>query len=105
MPEWRPWCRIRSVDASGTDNDGGWVGGPGRPDLGAVDCVARRLLPVLRRGEQPSLVDVDPELAELLDLAGLGGLVVEVRRQPEGGEEPLGLEGREEEAHLRDGAT
>jgi hypothetical protein len=51
--------------------------GCGCPDLGAVDQLARFALTAGRRGERLVLHDVSPELAELLELAGLP---VEVQR-------------------------
>jgi len=47
------------------------------------------------------VVDASSEMAELLALAALP---VEVQRQPEGGEEALGVEEVEEEVHPGDPA-
>jgi len=80
--------------------------GAGRPDLAAVDTVAHQALEVARTGGRLILQDVEPELLDLLRLAGLleeaRGLVVEMHGQPEGGKEPLGVEEGEEEGHLGD---
>ena len=62
--------------------------GEGRPDLAAVDTVARLALAARRRGWSIRLQDVCAELEELLDLVGLR---LEVVRQAEGGEE-VGVE-------------
>ena len=69
--------------------------GPGLPGLGTVDLLARVVVAVRRTG-QPTVVRLSPDLAELVELAGL---VVEVGGEPEGGEDPLGVE---EEGHLGD---
>jgi hypothetical protein len=103
MPDWRCWCRVRAVDRDGTVRDVGPFGGPAPPGLEAVDGLARLLLAIGRAGERPILVAVDARLAELLELVGLAELVVEVQGQAEGGEEPLGVEEGEEEAHVPDG--
>jgi hypothetical protein len=47
------------------------LAGHGSPDLGAVDAVARLGLAARRRGFDLRLEDLDPELAALLELAGL----------------------------------
>ena len=76
-----------------------------RPDLETIDRIARSALAVTRGGGHLLLRDVAPELAELLDLLLLPGLVegtIEVQRQPEGREQPLGVEKVEEEGHLGD---
>jgi hypothetical protein len=67
------------------------VGGRGGPDLAVVDVLARLHLVAHRLGGVVRLAEVSPELAELLDLAGLAALGREVDRQPEGGEE-VGIE-------------
>jgi hypothetical protein len=80
----------------------GWavlLGGDGHPDLGVVDVVARLLLVARRRGWRLELRPPAGALAELLELAGLR---LEVQRQPELGEEALGLQEGEEERHLGD---
>jgi hypothetical protein len=86
------WCR-----ATVFGGDGRVIGeyvfeGEGRPDLGAVDGVARLALLVSRVGGRVALVDVSPEMRELL---GLVGLAVEVEGQSELREEPLGIQERQ----------
>ena len=67
-----------------------WVlSGPGTPDLGAIDDIARLALGARRRGERLLLHDVSPEMDELVHLSGLP---VEVERQPEGREEAFRVE-------------
>jgi ADP-ribose pyrophosphatase YjhB (NUDIX family) len=60
--------------------------GPGAPDLGAVDAVARWALLAGRLGRGITLAQVSPAMRELLELTGLR---VEVEGQPELGEEPF----------------
>ena len=62
------------------------------PDLGTIDALARMALAARRLGHTVELVRVRPDLRELLDLAGLGALAVEVGRQSEQREEPGGVE-------------
>ncbi|HEX6139471.1 MAG TPA: STAS domain-containing protein [Candidatus Limnocylindria bacterium] len=59
------------------------------PDLGTVDGLARLCLRLRRRGCRLRLCNVPPELRELLELAGLGALLLEPERQAEEREEPL----------------
>lgn len=73
--------------------------GPGRPDLAVVDEVARLALLGARIGGKVVLTEVAPPLRDLLELSGLG---VEMEGQSELGEEPIRIEGREEEAHPGD---
>ena len=75
------WCRIE-------------LSGPGGvgPDLAAVDALARLQLEMRHIGGQMRLLHVCEELAELLDLVGLGG---EMRGEAEGGEEVRVEEGVE----------
>ena len=51
--------------------------GDGRPDLGAVDDLARLQLAAKRAGCAIQLRDACPELVALLDLAGLSEVVVQ----------------------------
>ena len=72
----------------------------GKPDLDTVDTIARMELATRRRGRKLSLYRTATPLVELLDLAGLAGVLrVEVKRQPEEGKEPGGVE---EEGELGD---
>ena len=82
------WCRLRIVDESGT-----------LPDISIVDHLARLSLAATRAGGRLVFESVSEELADLLDLAGLG---VEVERHPEEGEQPLGVHRGEEDGHLGD---
>ncbi|MGH3037974.1 MAG: STAS domain-containing protein [Gaiellaceae bacterium] len=71
-------------------------------DAVAVDLLARLQLTVRRLGARLRLCDPSAELCQLLAFAGLGevcGLRVELERQPEKGEDPLGVE---EERELDD---
>lgn len=95
------WCRLASHAADGTGRQERDLGGCGPPDLGAVDAIARAALQAARASRHLLVVDAVPELVRLLDLAGLAG-VVEVRREAEGGEQPLGVEEVQEEGHLGD---
>jgi len=47
------------------------------PDMGTVDALARMALTARRLGRRVELRRARPELRELLELAGLGGLSVE----------------------------
>ncbi len=96
------WCRVRIVVAGRTALVCHELGGPGLPDLGAVDEVARLALLAGRLGGRIILSDVSPAMRSLLELAGLG---VEVERETEGGEEPLGVEEGQEELHPGDLAS
>ena len=63
----------------------------GPPDLAVVDGLGRLQLAARRLGCGVRLRDASPELAELLDLCGLGeelGAGRQVRGEPEGGEQP-----------------
>ena len=68
------------------------VGGPGPPDLALVDALAWLQLRARRLGCCIRLSDAGHELAELLDLAGLGR---EVGGKPEGGKKLRVQEGVE----------
>jgi hypothetical protein len=58
------------------------MGGWGRPDLGAVETIARLALAAKRRGGSVVLSEVRTDLGRLLELSGLP---VEVQGQPERG--------------------
>lgn len=85
------WCRLSIVDESGA-----------LPDMSIVDQIARLALTARRAGGQLVIESVCDELAELLDLSGLG---VEVNWDAEGGEQPLGVHRRQEDRQLGDPAT
>jgi hypothetical protein len=59
-----------------------------RPDLLAVDAVARMQLSARRHGGSIRLLAVPAALADLLDLAGLGGLVVLWGESPDDADDP-----------------
>ena len=59
----------------------------GRVDLGAVDALARLQLHARRQGCTVWLRHACPDLIELLELAGVAGVMLEVTRQAEGLEE------------------
>ncbi len=86
------WGRLVFVGPSGVETATWVVAGEGRPDLAAVDALARLQLSARRLGGRVRLRDVSQELAELLDLVGLAR---EVGWQPEGGEEARVEEGVE----------
>ena len=70
--------------------------GTGRPDLSAVDALARLQLAARRLGCSIQLRETCAELSELLELAGLPDLIgpsgsLEVVGEPEGGEQ-VGVE-------------
>jgi hypothetical protein len=96
------WCRVQIVGAEHTTLASRQLGGPGFPDIGAVDDVARLALLARRLGGRIVLSDVSPELRSLLELAGLR---VEVEREAERREEPLGVEEGQEELHPGDLAS
>jgi len=96
------WCRVLILGADRTTLACHHLGGPGLPDLGAVDDLARLALLARRHGGRIVLSDVSPALRSLLELAGLAGLRVEVEGEAEGGEEPRRLEEGQEELHPGD---
>ena len=65
------------------------VEGAEPPDLTTVEAVARLAVVARRMGWRLRLAPPTARLEELLELAGL---CVEVGREPEGGEEPFGVE-------------
>jgi hypothetical protein len=69
-------------------------------DLRLVDALARLRLEAARAGYGVRVTQAPPELAELVELAGLSEtLGLELQRQPEQREEALGVE---EEGQLAD---
>ncbi len=95
----RLWCRMVVLGPDGRARRTEVIGGDGRPDLETVDAIAHLALAAARAGGRLVLQEVEPELDDLLRLAGLP---VEVQGQPERGEEPLRIEERQEEGHLGD---
>ena len=72
----------------------------GKPDLGAVDRLARIQLGARRGGHELCLADASYDLMAMIDFAGLGDVLrVEVKRQSEERKEPGGVE---EERELPD---
>jgi hypothetical protein len=63
------------------------VGGVEDPDMGTIDALARMALAARRLGRDVELRRARPDLFELLVLAGLDALAVEVERQAEEREE------------------
>ena len=94
------WCRLTAEGGHGSPTRGSLViEGPGLPDLDAVDDVARWILEAKRAGRRLVIEYLAPEMADLLDLVGLG---VEVQGKTEEREEPHGIQRLEEERHLGD---
>lgn len=93
------WCRVTVVGPDGTVAASCELDGPGSPGIGAVDDVARLALLASRLGGGITLAEVSPAMQELLELAGL---CVEMEGQAEFGEEPPGIEQREEVIHPGD---
>lgn len=80
------------------------VSGLERPDIAAVDVLARLHMTVKRRGGRVHLRDAAPELRDLLAFLGLLDvfplldLIVEARRKAEQGEDPGGVEEEDDPA-------
>ena len=68
------------------------------PDMGTVDALARMALTARRLGRHVELRRARPDLRELLELAGLERLAVEVGRKAEQREEPGGVEEEDDPA-------
>jgi hypothetical protein len=71
------WCRVALVGPGGSVLATRWLRGAGAPTLEAIDDIARLALAGTRLGGRVVVGEVSPEMAELLELAGLG---VEVER-------------------------
>ncbi len=82
------WGRVVLLGPSGVEAAVWVVVGAGRPDLSAVDALAAWQLCARRLGGSIRVHDVSEDLAELLDLVGLGR---EVGWESEGREE-VGVE-------------
>jgi hypothetical protein len=78
-----PWCRATVIGPDGAALASYVLDGPGAPDMGTVDYVARLALMAGRLGGRAVLTDVSPALQALLELAGLRA---EVKGQSELGE-------------------
>jgi hypothetical protein len=79
----KPWCRVTVVGPDGMPLATLVLEGPGEPDVGTVDDVARLSLAASRLGGRAIVTDVLPALRALLELAGLGA---ELEGQAELGE-------------------
>jgi len=64
------WASMVTADADGTRHEVP-LAGDGPPDLAVVEALARYQLMARRAGGRMWLKDLSPELADLLDLAGL----------------------------------
>jgi hypothetical protein len=93
------WCRIVVLGVDGSARTRRVLEGAGLPDLDTVHEIAQLALLAKRLGGRMALTGVTPDLDELLDLVGLR---VEVQREPELGEQALGVEEGEEEGLLDD---
>jgi hypothetical protein len=93
------WCKITVVGPDEAELACGVLEGPGDPDMGVVDDVARLALVARRLGGTLVLSQVAPQLQAVLQLAGL---CVEVEGESERGKQALRIEEREEERHGRD---
>lgn len=93
------WCRLTAVDSDGSRVGTLSIDGDGLPDMSAVDQLARWVLEAQRARLRIALECLTPEMAGLLDLAGLG---LEVQWKAERGEKPCRLEGVQEKGHLGD---
>lgn len=69
-----PWCRVTVVGPDGAELARCVLMGPGAPDLGAVNDVARLALLAIRLKGGIVLAEVSPGLRALLELTGLCGL-------------------------------
>jgi hypothetical protein len=78
----RRWGLIVITDATGGVSHI-WLAGEGAPDMGTIDEMAQMLRGARRDGRHARLEQVAPEMAELIELSGLGR---EVDWKPERGE-------------------
>ena len=74
---WQRWALATLWDSDGVVLDRRAIGGPGLPDMGSVDRIARLLLEARRMGATVTLSQLDERLGELIVLAGLS---IEVQR-------------------------
>lgn len=91
MPGNVPWVRIVFIGPAGVEVAEWVIEGPGRPDLDAVDVVARCQLSARRSGGSILLRDLNGDLSGLLELVGL---LAEVGGEPESGKQVLSVEER-----------
>jgi hypothetical protein len=85
------WCRVVVRWPGNGARLVGAIGGVGRPDLGAVDRLARWALAARRSGADLVMPEVCDEMRKLLELAGLPS---QVRGEVEDREDPLRVEKR-----------
>jgi len=83
------WCTVRVLGPEGIGRVAWPVSGPGRPGLAVVEALARAQVDARRRGGCVVVTDLCDDLGRLLDLTGL---FRQVGGQPEGGEDPFGVE-------------
>jgi hypothetical protein len=83
------WCKVAVIGPDGTELTRCELEGPGTPDLGTVDQVARLALLAGRLEGHIALDEVSASLRGLLELAGL---YVEVEGQTKLGEETLRIQ-------------
>jgi hypothetical protein len=83
------WALVVLVASDGAEVAAWSLEGPGAPDLGAIDALARTQLRARRLGGAIRLRHGSKELLELLDLVGLRR---EVGGESEEGEDLLGVE-------------
>ncbi len=72
MADFQLWCRMALIGPGGAVLATRRLCGAGVPGIGAVDDVARLALAAARLGGRVVVGEVSPEMAELLELAGLG---------------------------------
>ena len=83
------WCRVTLLGPGAVVLARWPIGGPGAPDLPAVEGLARAQLVARRCGWRVVVTEATTDLAALLELVGLAR---EVGWQPEAGEEVLCVE-------------
>ena len=81
--------RLRDTDSDLVVCD---VAGVELPDVVTVEALARLRMTARRHGRRMRLRGAGPDLLRLVDLLGLSDVLPEVRRQPEEGEQPGGVE-------------
>jgi hypothetical protein len=72
MAELQLWCQMALIGPGGAVLATRRLCGVGAPGIEAVDDVARLALAAARLGGRVVMGEVSPEMAELLELAGLG---------------------------------
>ena len=83
------WCRLTVYGPDGEPLGRWTLLGDSAPDLEAVDRIARLHLAACSLGGTAALSDGTPALAEVFELAGLGELYGQMRRESERRERPL----------------